>query len=328
MAIQELMAVGPGQRDLGWLRAGLQDAIQLEFSTIPPYLCAMWSIEDSQHPFYQILREVMMEEMLHMGIACNLLAGIGGWPRLYDPAFLPDYPCPLPGGVHPGLLVNLVGFSPQLVADVFMEIERPAHAPVPIETEAVTYATIGEFYDAILATFHSAGPAALDPDRQLEEDSTGLKKYLSLDDVDGAIGTIKHQGEGTEQSAFEEPTGDVLAHYYRFQQIRDGKRIVKGADGKAKFGEPLAPPAVVYPMAPVPRGGHPADVGKPFDEKFTAMLRALQAAWGTGAPDERDAQLDTAIKAMRKLKAPAVALMQTPLPSGGGNYGPSFRLLS
>jgi hypothetical protein len=327
MAIQELMRVAAIDRDLDWLMVSLQDAIQLEFSTIPPYLCAMWSIKDTDHPFYGIFRDIVVEEMLHLGIACNLLAGVGGKPVLCDPNFIPDYPCPLPGGVHPGLTVGLVGFSQELVANVFMEIEKPEH-PIVIEAEALEFATIGQFYDAILAAFEHAGPPHLDDQWQMAEPVTGLEKYVTPDDVKGAIGLVKHQGEGTEQSAFEEPTGDVLAHYYRFQQIRDLKQIVKGPDGKAKFGDPMQLPAEVSPMALVPKGGHPPEVTKPFDELFTAMLRALQDAWGDGTPQQRKDRLKVSIQTMRKLRTPALALMQKALPSGNGNYGPDFRLLS
>ena len=41
MPIQELMATPQADRDLVWLENSLRDALQLEFATIPPYLCAM-----------------------------------------------------------------------------------------------------------------------------------------------------------------------------------------------------------------------------------------------------------------------------------------------
>src|ERR1700680_1404705 len=44
--IVRLMAVLPPNRDLQWLKDGLQGAIELELSTLPPYLCGMWSIQD------------------------------------------------------------------------------------------------------------------------------------------------------------------------------------------------------------------------------------------------------------------------------------------
>jgi hypothetical protein len=58
------------------------------------------------------------------------------------------------------------------------------------------------------------------------------------------------------------------------------------------------------------------------------MLRALQDAWGDGTPQQRKDRLKVSIQTMRRLRTPAVALMQKALPSGNGNYGPDFRLLS
>ncbi len=333
MAINELMSVDVSDRGEEWLKKSLRDAIQLEFSTIPPYLCAMWSIKSpSDHPFIEILRSVAVEEMLHFGIACNLLAGLGEWPNFLTPGFIPNYPCELPGKVHPGLIVGLTAFSQKLVTETFMEIEKPEH---PLEIgleEEISFPTIGMFYDAIKCAFQALesktpGGLKLNDQWQIDEDGVGLQKYVTLDEVKSAIDQIKHQGEGTEQSPFEESTSDELAHFYRFQQIRDLKQIVKGADGKAKFGGPLTLPTDVYPMSLVPHGGHPPDISKPFDTEFTNMMTLLQVAWSNIESDARNNAMNDAITTMFKLKQLAVQLMSLPISGGTGNYGPSFRIL-
>ena len=80
MTIQQLMSVPKAGRRRNWLKGALQHAIQLEFSTIPPYLCAMWSIQSEGDAVSGIIESVVMQEMLHMGLACNMLVGIGGQP--------------------------------------------------------------------------------------------------------------------------------------------------------------------------------------------------------------------------------------------------------
>ena len=65
------------QQNLDWLKKSLQAAITLEFATIPPYLSALWSIKDELHPVAKSIREVAQEEMLHMALACNMLASLG-----------------------------------------------------------------------------------------------------------------------------------------------------------------------------------------------------------------------------------------------------------
>ncbi len=56
----------------------LQRAIQLEHSTIPPYLTAMFSLaEGKNRRIAELIRSIVVEEMLHMCIASNILIAIG-----------------------------------------------------------------------------------------------------------------------------------------------------------------------------------------------------------------------------------------------------------
>jgi hypothetical protein len=317
MNIIQLMEVPPPQHDLAWLKEGLQAAIQLELATLPPYLCAMWSIKSGEGEVYDLIHQVVMEEMLHMGLACNLLTTIGGTPVLASPDVVPKYPGPLPGGVRPELKhVALTRLTKEVVRDVFMEIEYPQHGPIAFAL-GETYPTIGAFYDAVLAAFEQPS-VHITGERQLKNASVGLKEIKSLDDVKAAIGKIKVQGEGTTQSP-EEAAGE-LAHYYRFAQIYRGRKLIKTADGKYKYeGDPIPFPDV-FPMAEVPAEGYPESAD--FDKNYTAMLKDLEAAW-SGTP----AKLGAAIGKMYQMGDVARALMQKPLPSGQGTYGPSFRLV-
>lgn len=98
--IRELML--EPEHDQAWLTRALQMAIKLEHATLPPYLCAMWSIKNTGDPVHDTIRKIVVDEMFHMGLACNLLTTIGGTPILHDPQFIPKYPGRLPGGVRPG----------------------------------------------------------------------------------------------------------------------------------------------------------------------------------------------------------------------------------
>ena len=98
--LSTLFAVPTRARELGWLTALVEVAVQLELATIPPYLTAYWSIKDFNHPIARSLFEIVLEEMQHLGVACNLLVGLGGTVNLRRAALA--YPCTLPGGVHPG----------------------------------------------------------------------------------------------------------------------------------------------------------------------------------------------------------------------------------
>src|SRR4051794_4535150 len=78
LPLHRLMSVPEGNRDIDWVREGLQVAIELEWGTIPPYLYAWWSIDTRNDgdpdDVAGAFRRIVIEEMLHMSIACNLLA--------------------------------------------------------------------------------------------------------------------------------------------------------------------------------------------------------------------------------------------------------------
>src|SRR5438270_2108 len=71
------------------LLSGLQQAIQLEHGTIPTYLYALYSIKpDSNTEIQERIRSIVIQEMLHMGLACNILNALGGSPVIDRPEFV------------------------------------------------------------------------------------------------------------------------------------------------------------------------------------------------------------------------------------------------
>ena len=74
------------------LHAHLELAIQVELMTIPPYLYAMYSIEEPTSTPAVLLRSIVVEEMLHAFLAANVLLAVGGRPRFDSRDYLPTYP--------------------------------------------------------------------------------------------------------------------------------------------------------------------------------------------------------------------------------------------
>jgi hypothetical protein len=69
----------------------LEIALQLEHATIPPYLCALYSIKDGTNLLSaERIRSVAVEEMLHMVLVANLTNAIGGTPSVVYKKFIPD----------------------------------------------------------------------------------------------------------------------------------------------------------------------------------------------------------------------------------------------
>jgi Ferritin-like len=322
--IIELMRVPSQDHDPDWLKTSLQAAVELEMSTIPPYLCAMWSIKDPADPVHGMIRDIVLEEMSHLGTACNMLTAVGGTPALNTSDAVPTYPGPLPGGVHPGLVVSLSGLTKDVVKSVFMEIELPESGPLAF-AEGMAFPTIGAFYDSILQAFQQIPPGTVTGERQLNHPFGGpadLIEIHSVADAETAIARIKQQGEGTAQSPVGDPLepGYNLAHYYQFAEIWHGRRLV-ASNGTFEFtGDPIPFPDV-FPMAIVPPEGYPKESAD-FDKQYKSLLDGLQAAWTTGNSDE----LLNAIGVMDSMGDTAVSLMQTPLPTGQGTFGPDFKL--
>ena len=232
------------------LQDDLRTAMAIELTTIPPYLYAYWSIRtpaeggsSAAEAAATIIRSVVMEEMLHMGLVANVLNAAGGTPALT--INVPEFPAhlfrpparlsrtPSPGQPsHPvalspsGILVRLLPFGAE-AKKLFMRIELPqwnaSDRSNRIEYWDPDVNTIGEFYDkAIIPKLKGPG-VSYDSDgrRQLpSQDNPGAGKLIhvtSLPDALDAIGVIKEQGEGTEKDPNDK--FHELAHYYKFESI-------------------------------------------------------------------------------------------------------------
>ncbi len=322
------------------LMTALQGAVTLEFATLPPYLSAIWSIKDDLHPVAKSLREILQEEMLHMALACNMLVAIGGQPEINTAP--PVYPGKLPLNVHPELTIPLGGFSKTAIK-AFLEIERPNHPGHAISLKAAHEIhranpgetgdfTIGELYDQILQAFRSQAPV-LETYRQISG-PLAWRLLKDLDDVQWAIETIQHQGEGSEGPP--DTGADDLAHYYRFAEMFELKRLEFNEETQEfEFTTPIDfdMEQDVWPMAQIPVGGYTDDkVPDPevrrllrgFNETYSRLLDLLQAAWRN---DDGQAMFWHAIETMFALQKYSKPLIQTPLPDGSGNYGPDFRYI-
>ena len=97
------------------LHEHLQWALELEHATIPPYLCALYSIKEGTNiESVEVIKSVFIEEMLHMALVANILNATGGKPRLDYPGFMKKYPTPLPHS-DKSFDVNLGKFSTESI---------------------------------------------------------------------------------------------------------------------------------------------------------------------------------------------------------------------
>ncbi|MFF7640855.1 ferritin-like domain-containing protein [Streptomyces canus] len=319
-----LMAIPEAGRGVDWLRSALQVAVELELSTIPPYLCGWWSITDRSSQAARLIRRIIDDEMYHLGVVCNLLVAVGGQPRIRAAA--PIYPGPLPGSVRDGVTVYLSGLTKSLV-HMMMAIEAPEE-PLALSDSATH--TVGDFYAAMLDGFRTVAPQ-LSARGQLTAriGSDDLRPVETLLDAERSIDVIREQGEGTSSSPADSFTDDHPAHYYAFAEIYHGRQLRQTTDGWTFTGAPVPFPDA-RPMARVPAGGWSRPSASVqqlldrFDNTYTTVLASLDGAWADGGPRA----LGAAIHAMRALEEPAVRLMETGIPGTRSTYGPQFHPLS
>ena len=287
----------------------LQTALELEFATIPPYLIALLSIRlPSNREAAELIRSVMIEEMLHFALVANVLNAVGGEPSL-DRTVVPQYPLEL---AFQGVTfsdrkfpINLAPFKEDTIK-TFMRIEEPLR---PVFKEAMPFSkievpglTIGDFYARILDLLEELEESTPETiftgrqERQIHEGYywSGGGKIVAVHDLTTskeALQIVISQGEGawhkTESShgvGFGQPF--QMGHYYRFSEIFYAHRYRRSDD-------PNAPPtgdaikvdySNVYPIQMNPRGSayKPGStlalLNDAFNRRYTIMLLQLQEA--------------------------------------------------
>lgn len=316
-------------------------AIELEHATLPPYLCALYSLDQERNPAaVEVVGSVFAEEMLHLALAANLLNAVGGTPRLDTPEMLPPHPRPMPHGDR-SLELSLVPFGAEAL-EMFLRIERPAAVGAPAESDG--YETIGQFHEAVEAGLRDLcaelGEHAVFSGNLARQVTGGFRqsagKLVVVNDLASALAALEEiveQGEGLShgevwdgyQDVFH-PDRDEVAHCFRFEELKLGRRYRRGdTPNSAPTGEAIAVDlAGVLPMRPNPRmADHEEDspirVGQEqFNIIYCTVLHQLEQAFN-GNP----AKLVAAIGTMYALKGQAQTLMRMP-DEAGTTAGPTF----
>lgn len=328
--------------DLHDLQCHLQWALAVEHATIPPYLCALYSIPEGHNvEAATLIRSVVMEEMLHMTLVANVLNAVGGTPHIYDAKFVHRYPTYLPHSAD-AFKVHLRPLCPDAV-DTFLHIEQPAKAGA--KPEGDHYHTLGQFYEAIEDGLKRLC-AALGPekvftghaDRQVQPGTWyygGGGDVVAVHDLESALSALEEvmeQGEGFSGEIFDHDGRfndvDELAHYFRFMELKLGRRY-QPTDTPSSGPTGNALPIDWSAILPMNEDPHSEDYrAYPsihrqmviFNRIYTRLLGQLQKAFSGNPGALRDAA-----PIMYELKYQAEALMRIPSPLAPGmTVGPAF----
>jgi hypothetical protein len=347
-------------RSIKDLHDHLHAAMQLEHATIPPYLTALNSIrKDTNFDAWQILRVVVVEEMLHLAFAGNLLNAVGGEPDLTVDGFVPKYPAYLPDGEH-DFKVHRAPFSKKTI-DNFLRIERPKmaggekpklvpHSHVAGRTylgvhprhPSWRYYSIGEFYAAIEDGIVRLERQARQRggtiftgvrERQIPGEhyfSGGGKLHPVIDEESAcrAIRLIIEQGEGETNEIYG--SSGELAHYYRFDQLNYQRYYEPGDTAGHPRGARFEKDIDWNDVLPVKKDVSIADMvqdpellgmAEEFNAEYAAFLGYLTEAFN-GKPD-LFADGSTRMFLMRNAIG---ALVNLRLPGGDKHAGPTFEI--
>jgi hypothetical protein len=255
------------------LHQHLELAIKIELATVPPYLYAMYSIEDPDSRPALLLRSIVVEEMLHAALVTNLLLATGGQPDFSSTRYMTAYPANLPHH-HPPLTVDLEPCSAESIEKVFMRIEQPEARDAPVQPDR--YETLGQFYHALETAVERlseemdlfgdprtkaqlSDPKYYRPVEFDAEDSGGLTLITDVESACAAIEVIVHQGEGLSHERWSDPSHQELTHYHKLLQI---------ATGTSRLGR-------VLPVGTNPRTADYPETIQPVSDLFNAVYRGL-----------------------------------------------------
>lgn len=235
----------------------LQDAIAVELFTIPLYLNAATSVNETervipltlpdgtQHTFnpQELLLSVAVQEMFHLQLACNIANAMGVKPNIVAPDISKP---PSILNITSTTLGNLTDILPAMLAIEKSDDKYPynLNSTYPYDPDGPTlfqeeYRSIGDMYHAIAYMLYKAGwfnklheskynklQKTIFSDRYATLDENVTSPYAALN----AIALIVEQGEGNGLEGFL-PGGyipnasvmyeleDQISHFNRFEAI-------------------------------------------------------------------------------------------------------------
>lgn len=324
--------------DVESVRAIVQQAIDVEFATLPPYLYALMSIrEDKNRKAMNLVKSVALEEMVHMCLACNILNAIGGAPQITTPVF----PGPLPGDIGDdggkALIVHLYPFSEQAMYQG-MQIEEPVDPPEfpDLKSTGMTAkrVTIGEFYELLDELLKQLPDSAWQANRRQVDDRQFFQGQIfavnCYADAHRAIDEIVSEGEGAPNDKNPLDLNSELAHFYRFEELYRNQVLVKTGDNVDDYawGESLGVDFSIDGVYPAITDPQSYDFSNESEEvrqaqlecntAFSEMVDHLQSAFNCD-----NGLLGNGVQSMFDIRMAAIKAFQTPL-SDGQVAGPAF----
>ena len=213
-----------------------QTAVTIELYTLPFYVTAYGSIKDTSDPSAQGILSVAIEEMFHLQTAANLCSALDTKPNFtiptYDGTPIPYLKPDDPETGHYALVNAVLSAFDEKTLQTMLDIETPEEFQDQ-EREHTTpdypYASIGEFYNALLTGIDQVGEdqfgwtTSLQRTQQKWGGSNLQETISNLEEARTAITTVVEQGEGKAMNPVPTPpfTGEDFPIPAEYQLISD-----------------------------------------------------------------------------------------------------------
>ncbi len=344
----------------------LTEAAELEHGILCCYLFGSFSMKDDTSEgitqeqldairrWRSVIREIVLQEMVHLASVCNLLTAVGGAPQFRRPN-LPTSPRAYP----PAFQLRLMPFGREAIEEFIAserpeglqpEAVRPPAAFKPLSREPLSdifsserhYETVGHLYRGIEDGFkylaQKLGEQQLflgPPQAQTADTYYRLPGLIAVTDLASALAAIQvivEQGEGATEDLEN-------CHYGRFLRIHQEYDQILDADPKFEPGRNvLVNPYAMLPSDLAASSGVnlvddplSADMCNLFDGCYELMVQMLGRLFVHA--EETEAQFSslarTTVGMMNRVLEPLGSAI-TAMPAGpshpGFQAGPSFRL--
>lgn len=331
----------------------LQKALELELSTIPPYMMALMSIRPpANRGAAELIRTVLMEEMLHMVLVGNLICSLGGRTQL-GRENAPSFPLRMTfkgqNFSDREFEISVQGLTRDQLA-VFLKIELPADLVEAFGLKAeglvVPAPTIGDFYSELVSELKAMANAFGEADVFVgaKAPQIGPGYYWggggqpfavrNINDAIKAIDVIVRQGEGAriamaagDAQYFADPKNH--GHFFRFMEISEGRRY---KDTDSPLGKPSGEIITTDFGACAKLKANPkaadyaidtalATLNAAFNRHYSLMLSQIEIAFN-GNPT---LLFEAITNGMHGLAGIAYEMVRTPVVDEDGVFGcPSF----
>ena len=322
--------------NISYVRTSLQTAIELEWGLLPLYLTSWFTIKSlsnegctphsDNYGACDRIHSIVIQEMLHMAQAANLLTSVGGKP-IINASTEVKYPRKgLPGGVLKNLQLSIEKLTLDQARCQFMAVEIPRNSSAVYPPIINDLYTIGAFYRDIFSCMEFLGEGIFsNPGNQIQNvfsPSVGtLYVVKDLNTANISINQIIDQGEGTSPlDPNQADTEGDYAHFYKFEEITCENALKKvGTNHYAYTGEdlPLVSSGIYNMIAnpssdTIPPGTACYNATKDFNDLYKSIVGNLDTGFANGL----QSAVSTAINEMFALPGKAQTVMELPLQSG------------